>query len=98
MQASLPKAFIPLGATNLLAVISTSCAIFTAIGQTVFQERLSDNLSGIVSPDVLDKIISAGATNLDSAISPEVPDIVSPEYSRSITEATVSDDHTGQSS
>ncbi|KAK2592796.1 hypothetical protein QQS21_009500 [Conoideocrella luteorostrata] len=32
MQSSLPQDLVPIGASTLLAVISTSCAIFIAIG------------------------------------------------------------------
>lgn len=55
---------VPMGATNLLMVISTSCAIFLSIGQTVFQERLEANLSGVLSPDLVDRIVEGGALSI----------------------------------
>ncbi|KAF1940885.1 MFS general substrate transporter [Clathrospora elynae] len=64
MQASLPMDLVPLGASNLLMVISTSCAIFLAIGQAVFQDRLAMNLSGVVSPDTVNELVSVGATRI----------------------------------
>ncbi|RYP78946.1 hypothetical protein DL769_003111 [Monosporascus sp. CRB-8-3] len=86
MQASLPKELVPLGATNLLAIISTSCAIFTAIGQAVFQKRLMANLSTIISPDAVNAIISAGATNLESVVDPAVLPAVIQLYGKSVTQ------------
>lgn len=90
MQASLPKELVPLGATNLLAIISTSCAIFTAIGQAVFQKRLMVNLSSIVSPGVVNDIISAGATNLELVVDPAALPVVIEQYGKSITQVFVS--------
>ncbi|KAH4161849.1 hypothetical protein HBI04_127330 [Parastagonospora nodorum] len=69
MQASLPKDLVPLGATNLLMVISTSCAIFLAIGQAVFQGRLATNLAEIVSPDIAEKVVSVGVTRFRDVVS-----------------------------
>ncbi|KAI1652074.1 MFS general substrate transporter [Daldinia loculata] len=86
MQASLPIELVPLGATTLLTIISTSCTIFTAIGQTIFQKRLMANLSVVVPPEVVQAIISAGATNLDSVVDPSVLSTVIREYGKSITQ------------
>ncbi|KAI1373132.1 MFS general substrate transporter [Hypoxylon crocopeplum] len=86
MQASLPMELVPLGATNLLAIISTSCAIFTAIGQTVFQKRLMSNLEAIVAPDVVNDIISAGATNLGSVVDSTLLPTIIQQYGKSITQ------------
>ncbi|KAI2619591.1 MFS general substrate transporter [Hypoxylon sp. NC1633] len=86
MQASLPTDLVPLGATTLLAIISTSCTIFTAIGQAVFQRRLMANLSDIVPPEVVRDIISAGATNLGSVVDPAVLPTVIQEYGKSVTQ------------
>ncbi|KAI0005816.1 MFS general substrate transporter [Xylariaceae sp. FL0662B] len=90
MQVSLPMELVPLGATNLLAGISTSCAVFVAIGQAVFQKRLVSNLSAIVSSDTVNKIISAGATNLQSVLDPAVLPGVIRQYGKSVTEVFVS--------
>ncbi|RYP77684.1 hypothetical protein DL771_001052 [Monosporascus sp. 5C6A] len=86
MQASLPKELVPLSATILLTSISTSNAIFMAIGQAVFQKRLMANLSAIVSPDVVTAIISAGATNLESVVDPAVLPAVIRQYGKSVTQ------------
>ncbi|KAI1465429.1 MFS general substrate transporter [Daldinia caldariorum] len=86
MQASLPMELVPLGATTLLAIISTSCAIFTAVGQTIFQKRLMANLSAVVSPEAIQDIISTGATNLNSVVDSSLLPTVIREYGKSITE------------
>jgi len=90
MQASLPKELVPLGATNLLTVISTSCAIFTAIGQALFQKRLMVNLSAVLPPDAVDRVIDAGATNIGTVIDPDLLPEVMPRYGKSVTEVFVS--------
>ncbi|CAI6331424.1 unnamed protein product [Periconia digitata] len=64
MQASLPKELVPLGATNLLTIISTSCAIFLGIGQAVFDDRLIVNLAEAVDSEVVHQVISVGATRV----------------------------------
>jgi ABC-type methionine transport system permease subunit len=90
MQASLPQDLVPLGATNLLMIISTSCAIFLAIGQAVFQERLVTNLAEVVPPNTIDKIISVGVTNLrDVVTNVDLPKVLA-AYSNSVTEVFVS--------
>ncbi|KAH9905855.1 major facilitator superfamily domain-containing protein [Xylariomycetidae sp. FL2044] len=86
MQSSLPQDLVPIGASTLLAVISTSCAIFNAVGQAVFQSRLKVNLEGVVSDEVVDRLISAGATNVASVVSSTELSSVIHQYSRSITE------------
>ena len=57
MQSSLPQDMVPLESSTLLAIISTSYAVFMAIGQTVFQKRLEADLGAVVSPEVVNKII-----------------------------------------
>ncbi|OTA98605.1 hypothetical protein M426DRAFT_17239 [Hypoxylon sp. CI-4A] len=86
MQASLPQDLVPIGASTLLAVISTSCAIFNAIGQTVFQRRIEINLSSVVPPDVIENVINGGATNIASFVSPEQLSPVIRAYGKSITQ------------
>lgn len=86
MQASLPKDLVPMGATNLLMVISTSCAIFLSIGQTVFEERLQSNLAGVLSPTTIDGIIDGGAMSIRQVVSDvKLPKVLS-AYSDSVTE------------
>jgi len=90
MQASLPKELVPIGASNLLMIISTSCAIFLAAGQALFQQRLIVHLSTVVEDDVVKKVISAGATNLGSVVEPSQLPLVIREYSNAITDVFVS--------
>lgn len=90
MQSSLPQDLVPIGASTLLAIISTSCAIFNAIGQTVFQRRLEINLGSVVSPNTVRNIISGGATNIASFVSSEELAPVIREYGKSITQVFVS--------
>lgn len=61
-----------------------------AIGQTVFQDRLKANLSKVVSNTVVEEIISAGATNIDSLVSSDELPAVIQGYSKSITQVFVS--------
>ncbi|KAI1114207.1 major facilitator superfamily domain-containing protein [Nemania sp. NC0429] len=86
MQASLPADIVPLGATTLLTVISFSCAIFLAIGQAIFQRGLISNLSLVVSADTVQGIISGGATNIPSFVSPSVLPLVLQQYSKAVTQ------------
>ncbi|KAI1859400.1 hypothetical protein JX265_010403 [Neoarthrinium moseri] len=58
MQTSLPQDLVPLGASTLLSVISTSCAIFMAIGQAVFQQRLRSNLDPLISQDSVTTLLT----------------------------------------
>lgn len=90
MQSSLPQDLVPLGSSTLLSVISTSCAIFLAIGQTVFQGRLQANLSTVVSNDVVDEIINSGVTKVGSLVdASELPTVIQ-KYSLSVTQVFVS--------
>ncbi|KAI0453486.1 hypothetical protein F5B21DRAFT_479467 [Xylaria acuta] len=50
MQASLPQGPVPIGASTLLAVISTSFAVFNAVAQAVFQKRIQINLERFFTP------------------------------------------------
>ena len=90
VQASLPKEIAPLGATTLLTFVSVSCTIFLGLGQLVFQARLTHNLSSVVPPDVVDRIISAGATNLASVVDKGVLPAVIEKYGESATQVFVS--------
>ncbi|KUI71222.1 Putative HC-toxin efflux carrier TOXA [Cytospora mali] len=86
MQSSLPQDLVPIGASTLLAIISTSCAIFMAIGQVIFQTRLETNLGKVVPESIVNKVINAGATDISSIVSAaELPSVVQ-QYSKSITE------------
>ncbi|KAI0377086.1 MFS general substrate transporter [Hypomontagnella monticulosa] len=86
MQASLPKDLVPLGATTLLTIISTSCAIFLAIGEAVFQRNLAVYLSEVTTPDIVQDIISGGATNIGSVVNAaDLPAIIN-AYSKAVTQ------------
>ncbi|KAI1656409.1 MFS general substrate transporter [Daldinia decipiens] len=86
MQASLPQDLVPVGASTLLSIISTSCAIFNAVGETVFQQRLEINLRCVVPSDVIKRIISVGATDIASVVNPDQLQPVVRQYSKSITQ------------
>ncbi|XDG05654.1 hypothetical protein ABKA04_005269 [Annulohypoxylon sp. FPYF3050] len=89
MQSSLPQDLVPLGSTTLLTIISTSCAVFMAIGQTVFQKRLQVNLGDVVPEHVVQDIINSGVTNLRSLVSASELPMVIQEYSKSVTQVFV---------
>ncbi|KAK0714466.1 major facilitator superfamily domain-containing protein [Apiosordaria backusii] len=85
MQASLPQDLVPLGSSTLLAVISTSCAIFAAIGQAVFQRQLQVNLGKVVSSEVVERIIDSGVTDVDQIVGANMLRRVIDKYSESVT-------------
>lgn len=90
MQASLPQDLVPIGASTLLTVISTSCAVFNAVAQAVFQERIQINLGRVVSADTVKNIINAGALNFEAFVSPnKLPQVID-AYSKSVTQLFVS--------
>jgi hypothetical protein len=90
MQASLPKELVPIGASSLMMFLSAACAIFLAIGQSIFQDRLRGNLfHAKVSPDVIDRLVSVGATNFRPLVSSmDLPNVID-AYSKSIAEVFV---------
>lgn len=89
MQSSLPHNLVPIGTSTLLMIISTSCAIFMAVGQAVFQTRLEVNLGKILPADVVDAIISSGATEISSLVGQAELSSVFEQYSVSVTEVFV---------
>ena len=89
MQASLPQDLVPIGATTLLFGISTSCAVFLSIGQAVFADRLSINLSQVVPADVVNKVASVGATSVRSVVSARDLPAVLQAYSNAVTQVFV---------
>lgn len=89
MQASIPKELIPIGASGLMSTLSATCAIFLAIGQTVFQDRLAANLSHKVSPDLVEKLLASGATNIRSFVpADELPTVID-GYGKSVAQVFV---------
>lgn len=90
MQSSLPQDLVPIGASTLLAIISTSCAVFMTIGNAVFESQLRSNLTHIVPRPIVDRLISAGATNINTVVTAtELPAVIL-QYSKSITRIFVS--------
>lgn len=90
MQSSLPQDLVPLGASTLLSIISTSCAIFMAIGQAVFQKQLQNNLQDVLPQDTVTKIIDSGVTDLSSLVESSVLSETIAGYSLSVTQIFVS--------
>ncbi|KAF2478181.1 MFS general substrate transporter [Lindgomyces ingoldianus] len=85
-QASLPQDLVPIGATTLLFGISASCAVFLAVGQAVFQERLMNDLSQVVSEKVVKDVISVGATQVREVVSAQDLPVVLNAYSKAVTQ------------
>ncbi|KAH6843332.1 hypothetical protein B0I37DRAFT_357300 [Chaetomium sp. MPI-CAGE-AT-0009] len=86
MQSSLPQDLVPLGSSTLLAVISTSCSIFMAIGQAVFQRQLLVNLSGVIPSRLVQDLIDSGVTSVSSHVdAPELVAVIE-KYSLSVTQ------------
>jgi hypothetical protein len=90
MQASLPKDLVPIGATNLLMVISTSCAVFLSVGQTVFQEQLDANLSFVLEPSLVRSLTQGGVNSIRALVSSDNLPVVLRAYSNSTTHVFVS--------
>lgn len=90
MQTSLPPDLVPTGSSNLLMFVSTSCSVFLALGQVIFQKGLVTRLSDVVTPDLAGAVISAGATNFRSVVpASDLPAVVE-AYGKSCTEVFVS--------
>lgn len=90
MQSSLPQDLVPLGSSTLLAIISTSCSIFMAIGQAVFQRQLQANLSGVIPSNLVEDIIDSGVTSVRSHVDATELVAVIEKYSLSVTQVFVS--------
>ncbi|OTA84584.1 hypothetical protein M434DRAFT_16391 [Hypoxylon sp. CO27-5] len=86
MQSSLPQDLVPLGATTLLTIISTSCAIFMAIGQAVFLKRLQVNIGAVAPENVVNQIINSGVTDVASLVDVAELPVVIQKYSLSVTQ------------
>lgn len=90
MQTSLPQELVPIGSSNLLMFVSTSCSVFLALGQLIFQKRLETNLSAVVTSDLVHKVISAGATNFRAMVPDADLTAVVKAYGKSCTQVFVS--------
>ncbi|EAQ85384.1 hypothetical protein CHGG_09398 [Chaetomium globosum CBS 148.51] len=86
MQSSLPQDLVPLGSSTLLSIISTSCSIFMAIGQAVFQRQLQLNLSGVIPGTLVEDIIDSGVTSVRSHVDATELVAVIEKYSLSVTQ------------
>lgn len=89
MQASLPQELVPLGATVILFGVSMSGAVFLAIGQAVFTNRLSTNLARVVPDSVVQKVLSVGADAIKSVVDAENLAVVLQAYSKTCTQVFV---------
>lgn len=90
MQATLPVALVPVGTSTLLAVISSGCAVFLAVGQAVFQMRLVENLSAVVSANMVNAVLGIGATEIRSIVDQADLAAVVNAYGKAVTEVFVS--------
>lgn len=90
MQTSLPQELVPIGSSNLLMFVSTSCSVFLALGQLIFQKRLETNLSAVVTSDLVQKVISAGATNFRALVPDSELTAVVKAYGKACTQVFVS--------
>lgn len=70
--------------------VSTSCSVFLALGQLIFQKRLETNLSAVVTSDLVHKVISAGATNFRALVPDADLTAVVKAYGKSCTQVFVS--------
>ena len=60
-------------------------AVYLAVGQAIFEDRLVANLSQIVPPDTVREVLSGGATQLYSIARGQGLSIVINAYSAAIT-------------
>lgn len=70
--------------------VSTSCSVFLALGQTLFQARLEKNLGAVISTELVSKVISAGATDFRSVVPQSDVSAVIKAYGKSCTQVFVS--------
>ena len=63
--------------------------MFLSIGQTLFNARLSINLSKVVPAEVVTKVVSVGATSVRSVVSASDLPAVLQAYSKAVTQVFV---------
>lgn len=87
IQAVLPKADIPAGASIVVLVQTLSGAIFIAIGQAVLQNKLVQNLEAAFPSGSLDisRLSTVGATQLRSLVPPQDLHTVLVAYNSALT-------------
>lgn len=71
-------------------IISTSCAIFLAVGQALFEDRLNVSLARVADPHDISRIIEAGASNVREAVRTSDLPAVLDGYSTAVTQVFVS--------
>lgn len=64
--------------------------MFLGVGQLVFQASLVKYLSEFVSPEVVQRVLSAGATDISTVVDGADLPIILEQYGRSITDVFVS--------
>lgn len=89
VQASLPPGLVPVGDNTLLSGTSTSCAVFLAACQSVFQERLVHHLARVVPADTVKEVLSVGTIQVLSVVSLQQMMTVIRTYSSAVTEVFV---------
>ena len=89
VQASLPPGLVPVGDNTLLFGMSTSCAVFLAACQSVFQERLVHHLARVVPADTVKEVLSVGTIQILSVVSLQQMMTVIRTYSSAVTEVFV---------
>ena len=72
--------------------MTASCSIFLAVGQAIFAASLSSNLLRVVSQEETDKLIAAGAAEVNAAIRAVDRDAVIGAYNSALTNVFVSPD------
>lgn len=92
IQAVLPKADIPAGASIVVFVQTLSGAIFIAIGQAVLQNKLIQNLEATNFSDAslnISEIVAAGATQVRSLVPAQDLHLVLVAYNNALTRVFV---------
>ncbi|ODM14390.1 hypothetical protein SI65_10225 [Aspergillus cristatus] len=87
VQTSLAAGDIPVATAVNMFAQTLGGALFIAVGQNVFSNRLLDNMVKSVPPLEIAKVMDAGATLVRQVVSPEwLPEVLQ-AYSDAITEA-----------
>ena len=87
VQTSLAEGDIPVATAVNMFAQTLGGALFIAVGQNVFSNRLLDNMVKSVPPLEIAKVMDTGATLVRQAVSPEwLPEVLQ-AYSDAITEA-----------
>ena len=90
MQSALPPEQVPIGATTLLFSMCLSSSVFLAVGQAVFQSRLTDELVSRVPTDNASAIVAAGAAQGRQVVGSGDLNSVLEAYNTAVTNTFVS--------